>query len=57
MKMMKPDGGLNQALVVKAEGTPGRTPEIFPGLVGFEVAAGVEKKYSVLKEVGHDRYL
>jgi len=48
------DGGLNQTLVEKPEGTPSRAPQVLPGFVGFEISPGVEKIYSVTEEVAQE---
>jgi len=52
-EMVQANGSLDQSLVEKPGGTLGHPPEVFPGLVSLEVAAGVEKIYSLTQEIAH----
>jgi len=47
------DGRLDQSLIEEPHGTSSLPPQIFPGLVGLEIPAFIEKIYSELQEVGH----
>jgi hypothetical protein len=50
-KVVHSDGCLNQPLVVQAERSPSRTPQVLPRLMGLKIPALVEKKYSGPEEI------
>jgi len=52
-QVVKANSRLNQSLVKKPERPLRYAPQIFPPLVGLEVAAGVEKIYSFDQEIHH----
>ena len=57
-EVVEANGGVDQALVEKAALIGGVSPEVFPGLVGFEVLPGIKKNYSLFEEVVHaDRFV
>ena len=46
-EVVEADRGVDQALVEKAALIGGVSPEVFPGLVGFEVLPGIKKNHSL----------
>ena len=53
IQMVHSDGGLDQSLIKQSKRPFSNPPQVFPGLMGFEIPSGVEKKYSVLEQIGH----